>query len=243
MDVADLAHLVNSTGMSYGEMSVSFFISLAVFAAAILLRRKGEIPSTFEQWVSAIRWDDSPVTLCHFGAGFLVLLTKPIWATRISRHLFSTASRGEIVSAVLHPTKWRTLLVTMFRVFSSSLGHSSWRHFQGNMSLLLLMGPGIEHRFGSVDTTVMVLVANAADQLYNFVFSPNVIGTGASGVVFMFMVMSALIAADDHERRVPIVFFLVVATRIPAEVTGLLDRKTNTSHTGAYSNRSNGIYP
>eukprot|EP01052_Picozoa_sp_SAG31_P030246 SAG31_NODE_3087_length_4690_cov_30.948377_7_plen_154_part_00 len=128
-----------------------------------------------------------------FCGSFAVLITKPTWSTRIHQNLFHTPGRAEMKNAFRSYSSTRDRLIVCFRFFSHVIGHANWQHFHGNMTYLLLIGPGLELRFGSWDVAKMVLVVSAVGSCFNIVCRPNVISTGASGVVFMFILMSGLI--------------------------------------------------
>ena len=82
--------------------------------------------------------------------------------------------------------------LTYVRFFGHVLGHSSYEHYMGNMLLLLLVGPGLEEKYGSGTMVWTIAVTALVTGLVNFVFFPHTMLLGASGVVFMMIVLSLL---------------------------------------------------
>ena len=56
-------------------------------------------------------------------------------------------------------------------LFTHILGHASWEHLLGNFMLILLIGPILEERHGSLALLVMILVTALVTGLANLVFS------------------------------------------------------------------------
>ena len=44
-----------------------------------------------------------------------------------------------------------------FRLFSHILGHQNWAHLMGNFSIILLIGPILEEKYGSKKLLLMIL--------------------------------------------------------------------------------------
>lgn len=72
------------------------------------------------------------------------------------------------------------------------LGHSGYDHYMGNMLLLLLVGPGLEEKYGSGTMVWMIALTALVTGLVNSIFFPHTALLGASGVVFMMIVLSSL---------------------------------------------------
>ncbi len=47
--------------------------------------------------------------------------------------------------------------ITYFRLFSHIAGHASWEHLVGNFSIILLIGPLLEEKYGSRLMLIMIL--------------------------------------------------------------------------------------
>jgi membrane associated rhomboid family serine protease len=67
-------------------------------------------------------------------------------------------------------------------LFSHILGHGNWQHLIGNFMLILLLGPILEERHGSMSLLIMILITALITGLANLVFSDGAL-LGASGIV------------------------------------------------------------
>lgn len=100
------------------------------------------------------------------------------------------------------------------------LGHASTTHLIGNLSFILLLGPVVEKRFGSLNLLIMVaFTAIATGLLYCLIWSNPM--WGASGIVFMLITLSAMQGAKAGE--IPLTFILIVALFIGKEVYNSFD--------------------
>ena len=69
------------------------------------------------------------------------------------------------------------------RLFGHVLGHSGYSHYMNNMLLLLLVGPGLEEKYGSRNLLMTILATALVTGLVQFIFFPGTALLGASGVV------------------------------------------------------------
>ena len=112
--------------------------------------------------------------------------------------------------------------LTYFRFFSHVLGHSDYRHFIGNMLLLLVLGPQLEERFGSRVLFAMIASTALVSGLINFIFFPNQALLGASGIVFMMIVLSSF--TGYKKGALPLTMILVFVLYIGGEIVrGVLE--------------------
>ncbi len=58
-------------------------------------------------------------------------------------------------------------------MFAHPLGHASWDHLLANFMLILLVGPILEERHGSMRLLAMILVTAFVTGLANMIFSHN----------------------------------------------------------------------
>lgn len=98
--------------------------------------------------------------------------------------------------------------LTYLRFFTHVLGHASYDHYMGNMLLLLLVGPGIEEKYGHKTTALCIAVTALITGLVQFAFFPDTVLLGASGVVFMMIVLSSF--TEMGKEGIPITLILVV---------------------------------
>lgn len=81
--------------------------------------------------------------------------------------------------------------LAFFRFFGHVLGHSGYAHYIGNMVLVLVLGPNLEDRFGSWNVLWAILLTALVSGLVQFVFFPGTALLGASGIVFMMILLSS----------------------------------------------------
>ena len=113
------------------------------------------------------------------------------------------------------------------RMFTHVLGHADWAHFAGNFTMILLLGPIIEEKYGSKILIQMMIITAFITGLINVLFF-NVGLLGASGIVFMMIILSSY--ANVKSGKIPLTLLLVVAVFLGKEVTEGLFAKDNIAH-------------
>ena len=89
--------------------------------------------------------------------------------------------------------------MTYIRLFTHILGHSGWEHFIGNMSYLLLLGPMLEEKYGSMRIFQVIAITAFVTGLINYVLFWEIALCGASGVCFAFILLSSFTSFRDGE--------------------------------------------
>ena len=117
--------------------------------------------------------------------------------------------------------------LTYVRFFGHVLGHTGYEHYMGNMLLLLLVGPGLEEKYGSGTRVWMIALTALVTGLVHFIFFPHSALLGASGVVFMMIVLSSFTAARRGE--IPVTLILVVIFYLGGEIMDGLFKQDNVS--------------
>lgn len=117
--------------------------------------------------------------------------------------------------------------LTYVRFFGHVLGHSGYDHYMGNMLLLLLVGPGIEEKFGHKTTAACIAATALVTGLVQFIFFPNTVLLGASGVVFMMIVLSSF--TEMSKEGIPITLIFVVIFYLGGELLEGLTSADNVS--------------
>ncbi len=105
--------------------------------------------------------------------------------------------------------------ITYFRLVSHIVGHANWGHLAGNFSLILLIGPLLEEKYGSALMLFMILVTAFVTGVLNVVFF-NTGLYGASGIVFMLILLSSL--SRVKSGHIPLTFILVVVLFLGKEI-------------------------
>lgn len=159
---------------------------------------------------------NSPVILSFTFICFIVLALDLITAGRTTYTFFSVYR-----SSFANP-------LTYVRMFSHVLGHVNWEHLFGNMTMLLVVGPLLEEKYGSSNTLFVILATALVTGLVNFFFFPGVRLLGASGVVFAFILLSSFTCSQ--ERKIPITFILVALIYIGQQIYSAIFVKDNISN-------------
>lgn len=159
---------------------------------------------------------NSPVILSFTFICFIVLALDLITAGRTTYTFFSVYR-----SSFANP-------LTYLRMFSHVLGHVNWEHLFGNMTMLLVVGPLLEEKYGSSNTLFVILATALITGLVNFFFFPGVRLLGASGVVFAFILLSSFTCSQ--ERKIPITFILVALIYIGQQIYSAIFVKDNISN-------------
>ena len=117
--------------------------------------------------------------------------------------------------------------LTYVRFFGHVLGHSGYSHYIGNMLLLLLVGPVVEERYGSRSTLLFIVLTALVTGLVQFIFFPATALLGASGVVFMMIVLSSF--TRTRKDGIPVTLILVVVLYLGGEIVDGLFTRDNVS--------------
>lgn len=116
----------------------------------------------------------------------------------------------------------------VIRVFGHVLGHADFSHYAGNMTFLLLLGPVLEEKYGSGRLLGMMAVVAVISGLVNIVFFPHTVLLGASGLVFMMIILVS--ALDMRRGEIPLTMILVMVIYLGQEVVSMIAVQDNISH-------------
>lgn len=100
-------------------------------------------------------------------------------------------------------------------LFSHILGHHSWDHLLGNFMLILLIGPILEERHGSITLLMMILFTALMTGLATLLFSSGFV-MGASGIAFMMILLASL--ANVRGGEIPLTFLVVAVIYMGGEI-------------------------
>lgn len=151
---------------------------------------------------------NSPVILSFFLVSLLALGLGQLANGWTTVHLFS------VYRAPL------TDPLTYVRFFGHVLGHADLDHFMGNMLLLLVVGPPLEEKYGSTALLAGIGLTALVSGLLQFIFFPNTMLLGASGIVFMLIMLSSL--AGMKNGQIPLTLVLVALLYLGQEVYSIL---------------------
>lgn len=99
--------------------------------------------------------------------------------------------------------------LAFFRFFGHVLGHADLSHFMSNIIFILLLGPSVEDRFGSWNTLWAILVTAFITGLIYFIFFPASALLGASGIVYMMILMASFGGAKNGVIPITLIFVAV----------------------------------
>lgn len=120
-----------------------------------------------------------------------------------------------------------TDLLTWPRMVLHVLGHSGWAHYMGNMTLLLVVGPPLEEKYGSKRLLSCIFITALVSGLVQFFFFPGTALLGASGIVFMLILLSSL--SGMSQGSIPLTFLLVAFIYLGEELVAALTARDNVS--------------
>lgn len=157
---------------------------------------------------------NSYVTLTMFFLSFAILIIDKITFGNATKYVFSCGR-----SSPFNP-------MTYVNLFAHVLGHKDWNHFSNNYLKILLLGPLIEEKYGWLNFLIMILITAFITGLVNCITSKGKI-YGASGIVFMLIVLSAFV--NVGQSKIPITLVLIILFYLVDEIKQL-PKKDNISH-------------
>ena len=117
---------------------------------------------------------------------------------------------------------------TYFRLIGHVFGHADWEHFLGNITLILVVGPLLEEKYGSWNIGAIMFSTALVTGLVHILLFPNTMLLGASGIVFAFILLSSITSIKDGS--IPITFILVAMIYIGEQIFQGLFVKSNISN-------------
>ncbi|MBQ8823544.1 MAG: rhomboid family intramembrane serine protease [Lachnospiraceae bacterium] len=118
--------------------------------------------------------------------------------------------------------------LTYFRFIGHAFRHANFSHFIGNFMMILVVGPLLEEKYGTVDMICIIITAALITGLANFILFPRVAVLGASGVLFAFILLSSF--TSFKEGTIPLTFILVALLYIGENVYSAIFIKDNVSN-------------
>ena len=119
--------------------------------------------------------------------------------------------------------------LTYLRLITHIFGHASWSHFMNNFLYILLIGPIIEEKYGSINLIIMILSTAVITGILNTLFSKKRI-LGASGIVFMLIILSSFV--NITTGKIPVTLILICIFYVVNEIISGIFKKDDISHIG-----------
>lgn len=161
---------------------------------------------------------NSPVTLTFTFVSLVILLIGYITDGLTTNLLFG-----------VYRSSWTDPL-SYFRLFGHVLGHANWSHYSSNMVLFLVLGPILEEKYKSQYFLIMIAITAVVSGLFHVVVFSSTVLLGASGIVFMMIVLSSVAGMKDG--KIPLTLILVIIIYLGGEIlsVGSKDGIAHISH-------------
>ena len=138
---------------------------------------------------------NAPFVLTFAIACLVALLISGLSEGKSTIYIFSVHGSDSFTNIMAYP-----------RMVCHVIGHINFSHLLGNLTIILLIGPILEEKYGTLDLGLMALLTAAITGLLHMVFFEGML-LGASGIVFMFIVLSSLV--NVKRKTIPLTFILV----------------------------------
>ena len=149
---------------------------------------------------------NAPVTITFCVIALIALGLGYLTDDRTTDLLFSVHRYG---SPLYSPLTW-------VRFVTHVLGHADLDHYIGNIILILVLGPGLEDRLGSKKLFFAMLFTAILAGAVEYIFFPDYKLLGASGIVFMMLILSS--AGSAKRGELPLTLILVFCFYVGSEV-------------------------
>ncbi|CAN5137274.1 hypothetical protein BH09BAC1_BH09BAC1_18640 [soil metagenome] len=105
--------------------------------------------------------------------------------------------------------------VDYLTLFTHCIGHSSVDHLLGNLTLLLLIGPVLEEKYGARKIGLMIAATALITGILNALLFHEGLW-GASGIVFMLVMLISFV--NVQAGKIPITFILILILFVGREL-------------------------
>lgn len=102
------------------------------------------------------------------------------------------------------------------RLIGHVFGHANFQHYLGNIMMVLLLGPVLEEKYGSTKLALIMAVTAVITGVVHILLTTNTILLGASGIVFMMVMLTSYVSIKNG--KIPLTFVLVFVLYIGREV-------------------------
>lgn len=160
---------------------------------------------------------NSILILSYFFISLFAYFLNLITAGKTNDILFSTYR-----SSLLNP-------LTYIRLVTHVIGHTNWKHFSSNFLYILLIGPMIEEKYGTINLLIMILITALVTGIINYIISRKKL-LGASGIVFMLIVLSSFVNLEAG--KIPLTLILIFIFYIINEIIDGIFKNDKVSQLG-----------
>ncbi len=120
--------------------------------------------------------------------------------------------------------------LTYLRCVTHVLGHADWAHLLNNMMLLLILGPMLEEKYGTLGIVFVMLATAVVTGVINLLFFPHTALLGASGIVFAMVLLSSITSV--REGAIPLTFIVVAVLYLGQQIYQGIFLEDNISQIG-----------
>ena len=159
---------------------------------------------------------NTPAVLGFAGVCLVAMVLNLLTDGASNRALFSVYR-----APLTNPLTWLRMVCHVF-------GHADWNHLLNNMMYVLLVGPMLEEKYGSVNLMLVMLATALLTGLANFIFFPGTMLLGASGIVFALILLSSITRTEGG--AIPVTFILVAILYIGQQVWQAITVRDNVSY-------------
>lgn len=159
---------------------------------------------------------NAPTTLTFTILSGIVLLLSGTVMPTLTQNWFSTP-------APFHANQFQDYV----KLVSHAMGHANIEHYLSNFSFILLLGPILEASYGSLGLLLMMFATALITGILNIVLFPSTILLGASGIVFMMILLASF--TNFNKGEIPLTFILILVIYLGREVWNALANKDNIS--------------
>lgn len=171
-----------------------------------------------EEIISKFDYNAS-VILTYFFICLIILMIDKLCKGKFSATFFTTYKNDSLLNPL-----------TYFKLISHSLGHADWDHLYTNFIKILLIGPLIEEKYGSINLLIAMILTSLIIGIVNKILGKGGI-LGASGVAYMLILLSSFVNMENG--KIPITLTLIILFFVVDEVIKLFRRKKDgVSHLG-----------
>jgi len=149
---------------------------------------------------------NAPVVLNYALIATLVLFLNPFFGGTLITSWFVVPGQGFFDTGSF---------LSYVRLFSHIAGHVSWEHLLGNFAIILLVGPILEEKYGSLSLLLMIIITALVTGIINSLLFEGAL-LGASGVAFMMILLAPF--TNTKSGEIPLTFILIIALYIVKEV-------------------------
>lgn len=147
---------------------------------------------------------NAPVVLTFSLVAVVVLVGSMLSGGRLSQNLFT-----------VYPTMEWSNPLDYLRLFSHVLGHQDVAHLVGNLTFILLLGPPLEEKYGGLNLVEMMALTALVTGVATVLVFPHGL-RGASGIVFMMILLSSF--TNVKEKEIPLTFVMIAVLFLGKEV-------------------------